>query len=185
MIKRTVTWKDGRSSSYDFYHRTLLELEQLNTQMFANPQNTIAKIEMFNEGGELLWTSAPEPKEETDLTYSSGLAKFHRDVRENFLIDGYSLPRLTDEEIKSFPVVEWPKNPVFVKPQHAMFRTRFVAAEQIWPRSEKNRGQFVAVGYCILNDGSVREVSTRTSIVVHVDIELGYFETLNSHYWMR
>lgn len=185
MIKRIVTFKNGNKSWYDFYHRNLTELVQLNTQMLANPQKTIDKIEMFNKEGKLLWTSVTEPKEETELTYDSGLAKFHRDVRENFLIDGYSLPRLTDEEIKSFPEVEWPKNPVFTKPQYAMFRTRFVAAEQIWPRSEKNRGKFVAVGYCILGDGSIREVSTRTSIVVHVDIELGYFETLNSHYWMR
>lgn len=112
-------------------------------------------------------------------------AEYHERVRNEFIVDGYNLPQLTEEEVASFPVIPWPKNPVFVKPQYAMFRTRFIAADQFWKTNERTKGKYVAVGYCINQDGHINPNSTRTSLIVDMDIELGYFETMNSIYWMK
>lgn len=74
------------------------------------------------------------------------------------------------------------------KPEYKMLNPQFFPCVSIRPDLPENAGKFVAEGFIpYVNDDDsldIPEFKTRTSFVIKVDIEAGYFETLNSIYWI-
>ena len=67
------------------------------------------------------------------------------------------------------------------KPQYKMADAEIVSAELLWPEHEQCKGQFIARGVFVFDNGE-RGNEGRTSLIVSGGIEAGYVETLNSVY---
>lgn len=67
------------------------------------------------------------------------------------------------------------------KAEYKMINPEIIPATTLMDIPE-HVGKFVAMGFMLHADGERHEFKTRTSLLVKVDIEAGYIETLNSIY---
>lgn len=77
-----------------------------------------------------------------------------------------------------------PEEVKHTKPEHYMLDPMILPAETIWPTKENVKGKFVASGHLRDELGKVSEEEARTSLLVSMNVEQGYIETLNSIYWI-
>lgn len=73
--------------------------------------------------------------------------------------------------------------PARKKAEYKMFNPEIIPASDLLDIPE-HKGKFVAMGFVVNRDGEQQEFKTRTSLLVQVNIEEGYVETLNSIYWI-
>lgn len=78
--------------------------------------------------------------------------------------------------------------PARKKSEFKMLNPQFFPCVSLRPDHPELAGKFIAMGHVPYtnDDGSldIPEEKTRTSMIVNVNIEKGYFETLNSIYWI-
>ncbi|MNE76250.1 hypothetical protein D3C80_1724770 [compost metagenome] len=63
-----------------------------------------------------------------------------------------------------------------------MVNPEIIPCTTLRPDHPELAGKFVAEGFMLHADGERHELKTRTSMLVKIDIEAGYIETLNSIY---
>lgn len=68
------------------------------------------------------------------------------------------------------------------KPRYKMADPMIISCLKLWPHIAEGKGKFVAVGNCMFPDGEPMPNTTRTSVIINVNLEEGYIETLNSIY---
>ncbi|MCY1456523.1 hypothetical protein D9M71_737460 [compost metagenome] len=70
------------------------------------------------------------------------------------------------------------------KPEYPIYGHQIISAETLWPDRPQCVGKFVAIGRC--QEAIEPDVQgIRTSLLVKVDLEAGYIETLNSIYRIK
>lgn len=72
--------------------------------------------------------------------------------------------------------------PARKKAEYKMLNPQIIPCTTLRPDCPQYAGKFVAEGFVINNCGERNEFKTRTSLLVKIDIEEGYVETLNSIY---
>jgi hypothetical protein len=70
------------------------------------------------------------------------------------------------------------------KPEYAIYGCEIVPATKLWPDREQCVGKFIAMGRT-QEEVDPELQGIRTSLLVKVDLEAGYVETLNSIYRIK
>lgn len=87
------------------------------------------------------------------------------------------------EGVTSDTPIVWDSKPARKKPEYKMLTPQIFPATS-FRNIPEHEGKFVAMGYMLTSDGDLHDNKTRTSLLVKIDIEAGYIETLNSIYWI-
>lgn len=74
--------------------------------------------------------------------------------------------------------------PERMKVEYKMVNPSIIPCMTLRPDCPQYAGKFVAEGFIVDYEGEQQQFKTRTSLLVKIDIEQGYFETLNSIYWI-
>ena len=70
------------------------------------------------------------------------------------------------------------------KAEYKMRVLQIIPCMSVRPDCPQYAGKFVAEGFVLDYEGEQNPFKTRTSLLVEVNIEKGYIETLNSIYWI-
>lgn len=68
------------------------------------------------------------------------------------------------------------------KPVYRMVSPQIIPCTTLRPDHPELAGKFIAEGFMLNSDGDRHDFKTRTSMLVKIDLEAGYVETLNSIY---
>jgi hypothetical protein len=74
--------------------------------------------------------------------------------------------------------------PERMKVEYKMVNPSIIPCMTLRPDCIQYAGKFVAEGFVLDYEGNRPDFKTRTSLLVEVNIEKGYVETLNSIYWI-